>query len=256
MKRKEDMVVVTSFNHGIYEYNGKFLLQSLKEYESDANILAYHENSIEEEGIPEEDFIEGFIYKDLFLDSEYGDVLSDERFDFTKDEFLSMGYMRNDASLNSHAKYFARKVFSIYDAMISCADSKMICWIDSDCYARFSFREGVYRQMRSNEFDIWHVNRDHVNKYSDTYFILFDISNEKVKEFISNWYQLFKSKEVFKLECWADHATFDYLRKKDNDLVFCDQKIVNISYQIIHRLGHKFNNSLRSESVRALRSEI
>jgi hypothetical protein len=209
--------------------------------------VGYHENTIDKDKIKDDEFVEGIEYKDLFADNqEYLDVINNSLFhSILKDD--ERVFDPKDLSLNQHSKFFVRKVLSVYDAMINNPEEEIICWVDSDCLITAPFISTVKKNIELNPFDIWHINREHKDLYSDTYFIIFNTSNKEVRDFITSWYNLFTSNEVFELECWADHCTFDHLRKS-SELKIINQLSDDLGFAVRHKLGHKQNKYIREGS--------
>lgn len=211
------MITVTSFNGMIYYNYGQEALYSLEQTKLDSEqIIAYHENSIENERnefareIQQVDLISGVQFRDLFLCVPGFRVIIDYpeyQFDETKKPWVNKS--KRTIYLNKNATNFYHKVAAMKDAICS-RKRDLFCWIDADVFRKQPFDRKLLDYIYSN--DICYLDRG--EGVTESGIIFFNTNNEVVFDFIESWYKLALTKEIFKVsEQWADHNAFDFLRK-------------------------------------------
>ena len=235
------MLYVTSFNYGMYLTKFQNLLTSFRRRKiENVELLVYHEAS--HEGVdPSKMELSGIEVRDVFLARpELNDVVAYPHYETA---FLETGKW---SSMNYHSQFFARKVFSIYDAAIKNTTHDILCWVDCDSVFRNSNHHLIYDLKMEN--DICYRNRSTKDKPSETGFIVFDLTNPLVMEFIKKWRDIYITQEVFNLECWADHCAFDYVVTLFPNLKYTNLYETKANKLIKHCIGHKSQNVLREKS--------
>lgn len=235
------MIYITSFNYGMYLTRFQNLVESFRKRKTDlVELLVYHECSNENVD-PVKMKLSGIESRDIFLcRPELQDVISLPNFN---EELLKTEKWSN---FNYHAQFFARKVFSIYDAVLKNKNHEILCWIDCDSVVRNSNHHIIKEFGLKN--DICYRDRTAKLMPSETGFIIFNLTNPLVMEFIKKWKDMYVSGDVFDLECWADHCVFDYVRTLFPSLNYSNLYDSNVDGIIRHCKGHKNQVVLREKS--------
>lgn len=197
--------IITSFSGSLYYTSGQNSLRSfIAKGQQKNKIFAYHENSHENtcplkgRNIQPIDFIDGVRFFDIFeQDFQLKKIVQFEE------------YMKSSRYLNKSAPFFFRKVASIRHAITN-NPSDLFCWLDADTFFKKPFDKPLIDFVLAH--DICYLDR--VKMPTESGIIFFNTANKKVIEFVEAWYDLTASKKVFRvLKDWADHNTFDYVRK-------------------------------------------
>ncbi len=203
------MRVVTSFSTKLYSFCGKKSLQSfVSNEELVGNVLAFHENSVSVNKISEKDYVKGVEFLDLFVCCpDLIEIVNYPEFPLPDS---SASY------LNRNAKFFFRKVASLYHS-IFIVNTPLLVWLDCDILFKKPFDDILLDFVMS--YDICYIDRNQMPTESG---VIFFKMNKRVREFIIAWFNLTKTKKIFKvLKEWADHNAFDYLRAGEfSDLSF------------------------------------
>jgi len=204
------MKIVTSFSGRLYYTTGKDALQTVAREKS--TILAYHENSMENthpmsgRTICEVDKIEGVEYLDLF-----------ESVPALKSIISYPEWAKGKTYLNTNSPFFLRKTAAMWHA-VTHNPPDIFLWLDCDCYMKKPFSQSLTGYI--SQFDICYLDRQRIS--TDTGVIFFNVlKNPRVIDFVKEWYTLYLSKGIFKIQgydSWADTDAFDFLRKKYNKL--------------------------------------
>lgn len=105
---------------------------------------------------------------------------------------------------------FSYCVYNQIDAFRNC-ETDILVFIDADVYTFDSIPEGWIQSLMC-EKDITYIGRK--QKFSETGFIAYDLTNPNMKSFFDRWQQYYDNDEIFNLEYWGDADTFDATRQE------------------------------------------
>lgn len=90
-------------------------------------------------------------------------------------------------------------------------------WIDADSYATKPVSSDFFESLLSIHYDLYYIGRDKkVFNSSECGFVAYNLHNQDVVDFLTEFRQIYLSDAVFQLPEWHDSFVFDYLREKNN----------------------------------------
>lgn len=135
---------------------------------------------------------------------------------------------------------FSHCVFNQIDAFDKC-ETDILVFLDADVYT-FDFVPDGWVQDLMCDKDITYIGRK--NKFSETGFIAYDLTNPNIEKFFARWQKYYELDQLFDLEYWGDADTFDATRKElvENKLV-TDNNINDGRFHGLSGGKHPFINS-------------
>jgi len=227
------MIIVSSFTIKMME-RGKNLCQSMNRKLEGAKSVIYYEN------------IDNFCFDEAYktdypwiewINLEETDFLGLQQIDQDK-HFDHISKKDEFKYLNTHAKFWFRKIAAIRACCLANPDEDTIVWADADCVLRKPLLKNTLEIIKSGE--VGYLKRN--DKPTDTGIIVFHVKNKAVRDFIFEWYDLYISGKIFELKCWADHCAFDYLKAtpKYSNVIFFDLHQCRAASGLIrHCTGHR-----------------
>ena len=188
---------VTTFNTRIFEEVAKDSITSFLENWPESYKLFVASEDVRFKGNPR------LISLNLRAAEGYKDFLDRHRFNPGANGFFGKKYdYIHDAIRWSH------KVFAVELAANFCKTEYLI-YFDSDIFTFEKVPENFLVNLIPRDADISYLPR--VNMYSECSFVVYKLTSPKVRKFIKDHCDFYRSDNVFALSGWTDCHIFDYL---------------------------------------------
>lgn len=148
---------------------------------------------------------------------------------------------------------FSFCVFNQIDAFAKCT-TDILVFIDADVITFDHIPDGWIQDLMCGK-DVTYIGRK--NKFSETGFIAYDLSNANMKTFFKRWTEQYTKDLVFNLDNWGDADTFDEVRSNMvNEGLITDNNINDGRFHGLSGGKHPFINSELGRYMDHLKGEI
>jgi len=191
------ITIVTTFSEKNYETYAKYFMASLEKY-LDPNIKAviYTDSPL---------FDDTENWKNLILAEQCPNLVEFKQRNGHKEvPEGTKGFIKD-------AVRFSHKSYCIIDAARKCTTDKLI-WLDADTEILGTLSEDYLNSHLQPEAFVSYLGRP--DRYTETGWICFDMTNENAKEFFDLWEWYYNTDEIYNLSGQLDCHVFDAVKDK------------------------------------------
>lgn len=211
---------VSSFNIKLYrEYGRNFLRSWLESAGANIQLCIFFEGQGIEEVQTEcsaENIIILPIQSELLADfhAKFGRFkeANGMQFNIGPNDEIKIGY-----NYRFDAIRFSFKAFALYRAVIDLGIGGNIAWLDSDIVCRRKFNGSdvadIFPAKGQLASYLGRINFPKPNAYSECGFVGYNLDNQKSKEFLLEFINIYTTGNIFRLPEWHDCMAFDSLRR-------------------------------------------